>query len=982
MTATELAVLHRSIPGPRSADPRDRQVFRRILELADLGFAITLVPAELLPEGGAPTALRSAGVTVDVAYREGVPRRLARLDSPGACLVTTSLLLPRAHREAVLGWTGPVVVDLDHLPSQERLLGRTTMRDAEQPGIDTEIEHLVAIESELLERADLVMTPTAEVAATVPLGAAVVPPAALPEPARSSDVAAHVVMPARLTDEWATPDEGALPALDQVISGLGIDQGVLITPEDTVARLRHNVRCSAPIAALRESADATSASGIALDLRSYGVPTFTRRFELSAAGVPWVATSTALGIDDPAMARLDFGELASLFVADDPDGQAAAVRALLAEEELRDELVKVQRAHMLSDVDGTASALLAAELASAGIIAAPGSRSTGRTEAALQTTEYLVVPNEGTLAAADPRIEALEAEMLPIRLHDRDTSINLQSTVDADARYRVFARTHLEAPPASTPTQTPESTAVRFSVLVPTYDTDPDLLDECIASVAAQQHDNWELCIVDDGSPSDAHHEVLRRWEEADDRILVQFNPWNQGIGLASNDALAMAAGDWIVLLDHDDVLKPDALAWCARYITTCPEYDMWYSDEDKILLDGQLGMPFFKPDWSPDFVRGVNYVCHLLCARAEVVDEVGGFRRGFDGAQDYDLVLRLTERIAERGSSVGHIAKPLYSWRMIPGSTALATSEKPAAHHAGQRALEESIVRRFEPATVSDGEYDTTHRIRYSVDTSELLTIMIPTRDRVDLLANCISRVRETTGGIDYELLIVDNDSEDPATLAYMDELVAEGHQVVRYPHEFSFARQVNLGTLHARGDLLLILNNDTWARNDDWLLRMMEHAQRPEVGMVGAKLMFPEGMRGDRPQHEGIVMGMAGLAYNIDLGGYMGMDQFVRDTSGVTAACAMVRPSVLLGVGGMEERLRVAYNDVDFGLRIGEYGYRVVYTPHAVLEHPESASRGSLHPGEDELWLLDRWGDKGSVREPFISPQLEWCMPVFYRL
>jgi GT2 family glycosyltransferase len=228
----------------------------------------------------------------------------------------------------------------------------------------------------------------------------------------------------------------------------------------------------------------------------------------------------------------------------------------------------------------------------------------------------------------------------------------------------------------------------------------------------------------------------------------------------------------------------------------------------------------------------------------------------------------------------------------------------------------------------------------------------------------------------------VIDNDSTDPDTLAYLDHLVAEGHQVVRYPHEFSFARQVNLAALHARGDLLLVLNNDTWAHNDDWLLRMMEHAQRPEVGLVGAKLVFPPGMRGDRPQHEGIVIGMAGLAYNVDLGGYRGLDQFVRNTSGVTAACVMLRPSVFLEVGGMEERLRVAYNDVDFGLRVGEWGYRVIYTPHAVLEHPESASRGDLHPTEDEEWLIDRWGPKGAVREPFISPHLEWLMPVFFRL
>jgi GT2 family glycosyltransferase len=438
----------------------------------------------------------------------------------------------------------------------------------------------------------------------------------------------------------------------------------------------------------------------------------------------------------------------------------------------------------------------------------------------------------------------------------------------------------------------------------------------------------------------------------------------------------------FVALLDHDDVLKPDALAWMARYAAACPDYDVWYSDEDKILPDGRLGAPFFKPDWSPELEMGVNYVCHLLVARAELVRQVGGFRPGLDGAQDYDLVLRLAEAAEARGGRVGHVAKPLYSWRMVPGSTALTTEEKPAAHHAGHRALQDALDRRLQPATVEDGQYDTTHRIRYSVDTDQLVTILIPTRDRVDLLRNCIERLERTSDGVRYEVLVVDNDSHDPETIAYLDRLEAEGHQVVRYPHEFSFARQVNLGALHARGDLLLVLNNDTLAIDDDWLLRMMEHAQRPEVGMVGAKLMFPEDTRDGRPQHEGIVMGMAGLAYNVDLGGYMGLDQFVRNTSAVTAACVMLRPSVLLAVGGMEERLRVAYNDVDFGLRVGEWGYQVVYTPHASLVHPESASRGDLHPSEDEMWLIARWGTKGEVREPFISPHLEWLMPVFFRL
>jgi GT2 family glycosyltransferase len=805
------------------------------------------------------------------------------------------------------------------------------------------------------------------------------------------------VAPARFGDEWATPDEWAVAGLEQLVHAAGLDPGeVRIAPEDTVPRLRRPNH-GTTLTSLRRSAWAQSSSEVALDLRRHGCPTVTRRRELSASGVAWVATTTALGLGgDPDGAAERYGPLARHFVADSSTAQAAAVRELLADPDLRATVAEAQVAGMgLVDPDA-ARHQLADALTLAGALPPPV-RDRDRLQrlvAARGAEEYREVPPGGTLAAADARIAALEEEMVPLRLLGREDAIDLQSTLDDDARYRVYARTHLDAGPAAAPVQTEASRAVRFSILVPTYDSDPDLLDACIRSVVDQQHENWVLCLLDDGSPRRDHLEVLQRWAGAEPRIELRCNDWNQGIALATNDALAMAAerarddglgeGDdhFVVLLDHDDVLRPDALAWVARYASACPEYELWYSDEDKILPDGELGSPFFKPDWSPELLMGVNYVCHLLSVRAEVLEEVRGFRAGFDGAQDYDLVLRLVDRIAERGGRVGHIAKPLYSWRVLPGSTALDTTEKPAAHLAGHLALEHALDRHDELATVEDGEYDTTHRIRYGVDTSQLLTVAIPTRDRVDLLARCVQRLRATAGALPYELLVIDNDSTDPDTLAYLDRLVAEGHQVVRYPHEFSFARQINLAALHARGDLLLVLNNDTWAHNDDWLLRMMEHAQRPEVGLVGAKLVFPPGMRGDRPQHEGIVIGMAGLAYNVDLGGYRGLDQFVRNTSGVTAACVMLRPSVFLEVGGMEERLRVAYNDVDFGLRVGEWGYRVIYTPHAVLEHPESASRGDLHPTEDEEWLIDRWGPKGAVREPFISPHLEWLMPVFFRL
>ena len=998
-------VLHRSIPGPRSADPRDRQLYRRILGLAALGLEVTLVAVEVLPEGGAPRSLASAGIHLDSWQREPVRRRLARLAEADAALVVTSLLLPHPHRRAVLDWPGPVVVDLAELPSRQRRLGRQVFRAEEQPGIDTEIEHLETIEALLLERASVVLLGDEGLAGDLPGGTAwAIAPHSTVDPAGPAAdghdpghrARPRAVAPARFSDEWATPDECAVAGLAQLLGAAGLDPGeVRVAAEDAVPRLRQTAR-GTPLTSLEGSAWAQSNSEVALDLRRHGCPTATRRRELSAAGVPWVATTTALGLTDPDAAVERFGPPARHFVADSSAAQAAVVRELLADTDLRTAVAQAQATGMGLVDPGVARRRLADALALVGGLPPPlrdGERLQRLTDAR-QVEEYLEAPPGGTLAAADARIAALEAEMVPVRLLGREDAIDLQSTLDDDARYRVYARTHLDAGPAAAPVQTDASRAVRFSILVPTYETDPQLLEACIRSVVDQQHQNWVLCLLDDGSPRQGHLDVLQRWADAEPRIELRCNDWNQGIALATNDALAMATerarddglgeddDHFVVLLDHDDVLRPDALAWVARYAAECPEYELWYSDEDKILPEGELGSPFFKPDWSPELLMGVNYVCHLLSVRAEVLEDVGGFRAGFDGAQDYDLVLRLVDRIAERGGRIGHIAKPLYSWRVLPGSTALDTTEKPAAHLAGHRALEHALDRHGELATVEDGEYDTTHRIRYGVDTSQLLTVAIPTRDRVDLLARCVQRLRATAAALPHELLVIDNDSTDPDTLAYLDHLVAEGHQVVRYPHEFSFARQVNLAALHARGDLLLVLNNDTWAHNADWLLRMMEHAQRPEVGLVGAKLVFPPGMRGDRPQHEGIVMGMAGLAYNVDLGGYRGLDQFVRNTSGVTAACVMLRPSVFLEVGGMEERLRVAYNDVDFGLRVGEWGYRVIYTPHAVLEHPESASRGDLHPTEDEEWLIDRWGPKGAVREPFISPHLEWLMPVFFRL
>lgn len=964
-------------------------MFRRVLDLLALGLRVRVLASEVHLPGGAPRALSAAGAHVELGDREPITSQIRRLATTTDCWYLTDSSPTQGVLDTLESLGGALVIDLDHLRSEELVSGARALRPTETDGLATEIDHVREFERRLIRRADAVLCSSACAAAPVRAlldatssdagsGTRVhlVAPTAPVIERTAGDRAPSLVLPGRFSDEFATPDETIARRVLDTAENAGHDtrpaDRLALVGEDTVPLLRRGFSAGFDVVARRDAWAVTRTSHGVLDVRSHGVATTARRAELAAAGVPYIVSSIALGgtelpgaagelhsddpaeqwsllvrlRDDPAFARAVSNDLRELATATDPGSTRAQLRAVLAELGL----------HPGDPSDSGAQGLTAAN----------------------QTEEYRRSADGGSLAAADPRIAELESAMVPLRLLSRDDSINLQSTMDADQRYRVFARTHLSDGPGVAPPPTPGADDVRFSVLVPTWNTDPRLLQECVRSVLDQTHSNWELCIVDDGSTDTAHLDVLRAFAESDPRVLVAENRWNQGIAMATNDAYAMSSGEWIVLLDHDDVLKPDALAWVAAYVTRCDDYDLWYSDEDKIGLDGRLVMPFFKPDWSPDLLDGVNYVCHLLCVRRTLMDRVGGFRAGFDGAQDFDLVLRLTEQ-ARR---VGHISKPLYSWRMVEGSTALDTGSKPKAHHAGHQALVDALDRRFVPGVVEDGAADTTHVVRYSVDTEQLLTIMIPTRDRVDLLKACVERLELATGGVRYELLVVDNHSDDPATLAYLEDLIASGHQVVRYPHDFSFARQIDLGALHARGELLLILNNDALARNSDWLVRMMEQAQRPEVGLVGARLMFPEDQRDGRPQHEGIVMGMAGLAYNIDLGGYMGLDQFVRNCSSVTAACVMLRTSVLRAVAGMDERLRVAYNDVDFGLRISEMGYRVVYTPHAVLEHPESASRGSLHPTEDEEWLIDRWGVKGDLREPFVNPHFEWLMPVFYRL
>ena len=508
----------------------------------------------------------------------------------------------------------------------------------------------------------------------------------------------------------------------------------------------------------------------------------------------------------------------------------------------------------------------------------------------------------------------------------------------------------------------------KISVLVPTYNTDPVWLREAIDSVRAQVYGEWELCLADDGSTRRETKTMLRRYGRGDPRIKVRFLPRNEGISGASNAALALATGEFVALLDHDDILQVDALYEVVKALNEHSDADFVYTDEDKLELDGRRVEPFFKPDWSPDLMDSLNYVTHFSVFRKSLVDRLGGFRKGFEGSQDYDLILRATEA----AEHIVHIPKPVYSWRKVPGSAAASSEAKPYAYEAAKRALQESLERRGYEGEVLDGPFTGHYRVKYALKDRPRVTIVIPTRDRVDLVKPAVDSITKLTTYDNYEIAIVDNGSRERETKEY---LASFDGRVIPYPGEFNFARMMNHAIAQVDTPMVLMLNNDTEVIAEEWLEAMLEHAQRPEVAAVGARLLYPDG----EPQHEGVLIGTGdGLAANVVADRYA-FGLATRDVSAVTAACMLMRTEVFRELGGFDEDLAVAYNDVDLCLRAREKGYLIVYTPHALLYHKQGGSRGidGKQPPEDRERFRARW--KGYT-DPYYNPNFDIDNP--YRL
>lgn len=495
-----------------------------------------------------------------------------------------------------------------------------------------------------------------------------------------------------------------------------------------------------------------------------------------------------------------------------------------------------------------------------------------------------------------------------------------------------------------------------FSVLMPVYETPKKYLREAIESVYGQIYPDWELCIVDDASKAPHVRRILEHYAKVEPRIKLAFRTENGHIAATSNSALALATGEFIVLLDHDDMLTPDALFENALVINRRPDVDVIYSDEDKIDEDGRRHSAYFKPDWAPDSLLARNYVSHLGVYRRSLVERAGGFRTGFEGSQDYDLLLRVTEKT----DRVAHIPRILYHWRVHAESASATRNQKGYALDAGLRALREALERRGEPGRVVHDEVRSgLYSVRYDIRRSDKVSIIVPTRDHGQDVDRCLTSLFGRSTYANFEVILLDNGSRDQKSLdvfSAWSEREPSRLTIVPYDVPFNFSGINNFAAARATGEYLLFLNNDTEVITDDWIEAMIEQAQRPQIGAVGAKLLYDD----DTIQHAGVIVGLGGVAghshkyFAADAPGYFYTLQTVNNFSAVTGACMMMRRAVFEEVGGFDEELAIAFNDVDLCLRIRDAGYRNIYLPHVVLYHHESKSRGDENTTEKQARFL----------------------------
>lgn len=521
---------------------------------------------------------------------------------------------------------------------------------------------------------------------------------------------------------------------------------------------------------------------------------------------------------------------------------------------------------------------------------------------------------------------------------------------------------------------------IKFSVLVPLYNTPDSFLKAMIESVQAQTYKNWELCLADG---SDSGHsfvgEICKKYADGDRRIKYEKLERNLGISENTNACIRMATGEYIALFDHDDLLHPSALYEVMRAI--CEHgADFIYTDENTFSEEPRDAYnPHFKPDFSPDTLRSYNYICHLSAFSRELLDSVGYFRSEYDGSQDYDLILRLTEK----AKKVFHIRKILYYWRAHKNSVAQDVGAKPYTVTAAKKALAAHLERCGLKGEVLDSSVPTTYHIKYEIDGNPLISVIIPNKDHTDDLEVCLKSLYEKSSYKNFEVIIVENNSTEKETFEYY-EAIAQKHgnvKIVKWEGNFNYSAINNFGVNYAKGEFILLLNNDVEIINGSCLEEMLMFAQRKDVGAVGAKLYYSD----DTVQHAGVILGLGGTAghahkhFGRSHPGYMARASIAQNLSACTAACLMMRRDVFDEVGGLDENFEVAFNDIDLCMKIRKKGYLVVFTPYAELYHYESKSRGNdSTPEKLERFRgeIDRFKEKWQKQlddgDPYYNPNL----------
>ena len=515
----------------------------------------------------------------------------------------------------------------------------------------------------------------------------------------------------------------------------------------------------------------------------------------------------------------------------------------------------------------------------------------------------------------------------------------------------------------------------RISIVVPVFHTPSAYLTQMVESVIRQTYENWELCIANASPKNQEMNQILTDFQANDIRIKVIDAPKNEGIAQNTNKAISIATGEYVGFLDHDDMLSPDALYEVVKKLNECSSYELIYSDEDKISGSKHF-QPHMKPEFNLDLLRANNYICHFCIIRKQLLDKAGWLNGEFNGAQDYELIFRCVEN----AKKIARIPKVLYHWRVHEQSTSDNPMSKMYAYDAGKRAIEEHLRRCGEDAKVFSKKDLGFYQVKYNVQGNPMISVIIPNKDHVEDLEKCLASIAKQEYQ-NYEVIVVENNSEDEKTFEYYEKIKSDKVKVVIWDGEFNYSAINNYGVGFAAGEYLLFLNNDTEAMDKNLFDEMLSNCQRKNVGIVGAKLYYPD----NTIQHAGVVVGIGGVAGNLftklpgEFTGYMHKADLQQNLSAVTAACMMAKKSVFEEVNGFTEELKVAFNDVDFCLKVREASYLVVYDPYAKMYHYESKSRGAEDTKEkierfqrEIAYMKERWSDILKKGDPMYNPNL----------